>query len=71
MTTPTGKDDNKGKGFQAYIVNEQGEEVLITDEMIDEAMTDIKLQSIGAHTGFTKIITDEMLEESKNKSKDK
>ncbi len=61
----TAKDQPKGMG--AYLINEQGEEIPITDEMIDEAMKDIKLQSIGAHTGYTKAITDEMLEEMKQR----
>jgi hypothetical protein len=46
---------------QAHIVNEKGEEIPITDEMVAESMADVKLQSIGVHTGFTKIITDDML----------
>lgn len=48
---------------QGYILNEKGEEVPITDEMVTDAMKKIKLQSIGAHTGFTKAITDDMLKE--------
>ena len=47
---------------QAYVINEKGEEVPITDLMVEESMKEIKLQSIGAHTGFNKIITDDMLE---------
>ena len=47
-----------------HIVTESGEEIPITDEMVAESMADIKLQSIGAHTGFTKAITDDMLPDS-------
>ena len=46
---------------QGHIINEKGEEIPITDEMVADSMADIKLQSIGAHTGFTKAITDDML----------
>lgn len=52
---------------QGYILNDQGEEIPITDEMVTDAMKKIKLQSIGAHTGFTKAITDEMIEEFKQR----
>lgn len=48
---------------QGYILNDKGEEIPITDKMVNEAMRRIKLQSIGAHTGFTKAITDEMIED--------
>lgn len=48
---------------QGFILNEKGEEVPITDEMVTDAMKKIKLQSIGAHTGFNKAITDEMIRE--------
>lgn len=51
---------------QGYILNDKGEEVPITDDMVTDAMKKIKLQSIGAHTGFTKAITDEMIEEYKS-----
>lgn len=47
---------------QAYVINEKGEEVPITDLMVEESMKEVKLQSIGAHTGFNKVITDDMLE---------
>lgn len=43
------------------IINEHGEEVPITDDMVSESMTKIKLHSIGTHTGFTKAISDDML----------
>ncbi len=46
---------------QGHFINEHGEEVPITDEMVTNSMAEIKLQSIGAHTGFTKAITDDML----------
>lgn len=47
--------------FQAFIVNENGEEIPITDGMVEESMRKAKLKSIGAHTGYTKVITDEMI----------
>lgn len=47
---------------QAYVINEKGEEVPITDLMVEESMKEVKLQSIGAHTGFNKMNTDDMLE---------
>lgn len=47
---------------QAYVINEKGEEVPITDLMVEESMKEVKLRSIGAHTGFNKVITDDMLE---------
>lgn len=53
---------------QGFVLNERGEEVPITDEMVTDAMRKIKLQSIGAHTGFNKAITDEMLEDFKKSS---
>lgn len=46
---------------QGYVLNEKGEEVPITDDMVINSMKEIKLQSIGAHTGFNKVITDDML----------
>lgn len=51
---------------QGYILNEKGEEIPITEEMVTDAMKKIKLQSIGAHTGFNKAITDEMIKEFKS-----
>lgn len=53
----------KPSPVQGYVLNEKGEEVPITDDMVTDAMKDIKLQSIGAHTGFNKAITDDMLKE--------
>ncbi len=53
--------DDKESSAQGCILNEKGEEIPITDKMVTEAMKDIKLQSIGAHTGFNKAITDDML----------
>jgi hypothetical protein len=47
--------------FQGYIINEKGEEVPITQGMVDESLKKAKLKSIGAHTGYTKAITDDML----------
>ena len=68
-----GNDNNTTKGpqspSQGFVLNEKGEEIPITDEMVTEAMKDIKLQSIGAHTGFTKAITDYMLPEKDRENK--
>lgn len=46
---------------ECNVINEHGEESPITDEMVVESMSKIKLESIGAHTGFTKAITDQMI----------
>lgn len=53
----------KAPEFQGYFVNEKGEEVPITEEMMAESMRKIKLKSIGAHTGYTKAVTAEMVAE--------
>ena len=55
--------DEKSAVFQGYVVNEEGEEVPITEEMMADSMARIKLKSIGAHTGYTKAITDDMVPE--------
>lgn len=55
----TGASDSKTA--QAYVINEKGEEIPITDEMVAQSMAEVKLNSIGAHTGFNKVITDDML----------
>ncbi len=47
------------------IIDENGNEVPITDEMIDKACMDAKPQSIGKHTGVMPVITDEMLKKLK------
>lgn len=47
--------------FQGYLINERGEEVPITQSMVDESLEKAKLKSIGAHTGYNKAITDDML----------
>ena len=60
---PTDKQKKRPTHTQGFILNENGEEVPITDEMVTNAMKDIKLQSIGAHTGFNKAITDDMLKD--------
>lgn len=63
--------DNKTKSStskpppQGAIINENGEEVPITDEMIQRALDDIKPKSIGWRTGMMGAITDEMLERRK------
>lgn len=44
-----------------YLINDRGEEIPITDQMVSESMAKIKLKSIGAHTGYTKAITEDML----------
>lgn len=56
--------DNKTSGVLGYVINEKGEEVEITEEMVKESMDEAKLQSIGAHTGYHKKITDDMLEKN-------
>lgn len=50
--------------YQAYWVNEKGEEIPITEEMMAESMSKIKLKSIGTHTGYSKAITPDMLKEA-------
>ena len=65
------KSDNKTPQNQppilSCVVNEKGEEVPITDEMVEQSLDEIKLQSMGVHTGINKIITDEMLSDSDQK----
>ncbi len=53
----------QSKDYQGYVINEKGEEVPITEEMMAESLSKIKLKSIGAHTGYTKAITQEMVAE--------
>lgn len=48
--------------YQGYVINEKGEEILITEEMMADSMRKIKLKSIGAHTGHTKAVTQEMVD---------
>jgi len=55
---PTKATESAPHGFY---INEKGEEVPITEEMVAKSMEKVKLQSIGAHTGYTKAITDDML----------
>lgn len=43
------------------VLNEKGEEIPITDEMVQQSLDEIKYQSMGVHTGINKIITDDML----------
>ena len=43
------------------VLNDKGEEVPITDEMVKQSLDEVKFQSMGVHTGINKIITDEML----------
>ena len=52
--------------YQAYLVNEKGEEIPITEEMMADSMAKIKLKSIGTHTGYTPAITPDMLPETEN-----
>lgn len=52
---------------QGAIIDEHGREVPITDEMIQEALDDIKPQSIGWKTGMMEAITDDMLETAPKK----
>ena len=58
----TSKKD-KAVDYQGYLINEKGEEIPITEEMMAESMRKIKLKSIGAHTGYTKAITPDMVPE--------
>lgn len=48
---------------QGAIIDEHGREVPITDDMIQEALDDIKPQSIGWKTGMMEAITDDMLKD--------
>ncbi len=50
--------------YQAYLLNEKGEEIPITEEMMADSMSKIKLKSIGAHTGYSKAITPDMLQDT-------
>lgn len=64
--TPVGK---KSPDIQFAIINEDGAEIPVTEEMIEKSFSKAKPDSIGKHTvpGMP-IITDEMIEKSKNKS---
>jgi len=62
MKAPKTKKGSSGE-YQGYVINEKGEEVPITEEMMAESMRKIKLKSIGAHTGYTKAITPDMVAE--------
>ncbi len=44
-----------------FVINEKGEEVPITEEMVAQSMSEVKLHSIGAHTGYHQVLTDEMI----------
>lgn len=61
MTSAGDKPVKKSPKVTGYVLNEKGEEVPITEEMVEQSMTEVKLQSMGVHTGYNKIITDEML----------
>ena len=52
--------------YQGYVINDQGEEIPITEAMLAESLSKIKLKSIGTHTGYTKAITDDMVEEAES-----
>ncbi|GAB1264918.1 hypothetical protein NBRC116493_21810 [Aurantivibrio infirmus] len=67
MTKDSNSKDELSSVFQANIVNEKGEEVPITESMVEESMAEAKLQSIGTHTGYNKAITDEMLRKAQEK----
>ena len=58
----TNKSDS-AMDYQGYVINDLGEEVPITEEMMAESMRKIKLKSIGAHTGYTKAITPDMVDQ--------
>lgn len=53
--------DAKKESYQAFLVNEKGEEIPITEEMMADSMAKVKLESIGAHTGYSKAITPDMI----------
>ncbi len=55
---------------QCAVIDENGEEVPITDEMIQHALDEIKPQSIGWKTGMMEAITDDMLEEAEKQQQD-
>lgn len=57
--------DKPEDNSQFAIINEQGEEIPITEEMIEESFASAKPNSIGKHTipGMP-IITDDMLEDN-------
>lgn len=55
--------ETSSSNFQGFLVNEKGEEIPITEEMMEESMRKIKLQSIGTHTGYHPAISDKMLSE--------
>lgn len=61
MTSSGDKPVKKSPKVTGYVLNEKGEEVPITEEMVEQSMNEVKLQSMGVHTGYNKIITDEML----------
>jgi len=69
MSKDSNSKDDQSSVFQANIVNEKGEEVPITDSMVSESMEDAKLQSIGTHTGYNKVVTDEMLRKAQEEKK--
>ena len=58
------KAEKKAREPFGYIINDRGEEIPITEEMVAQSMADIKLQSIGTHTGYNKAISDDMLPNS-------
>lgn len=69
MSKDINSKDDQSSVFQANIVNEKGEEVPITESMVNESMAEAKLKSIGTHTGYNKAITDEMLRKAQEEKK--
>ena len=43
------------------IIDDNGREIPITDEMINEALADVKPLSIGWKSGMMEVVTDDML----------
>jgi len=57
----SGKNTQQQSNPLGFVINEKGEEVPITEEMVTQSMSEVKLHSIGAHTGCHQVVTDEML----------
>ncbi len=61
------KQHTKNTPVGGAIIDEKGNEVPITDDMIKDALTTIKPHSIGWKSGMMDIITDDMLENASKK----
>lgn len=62
MATVKDSSPDKKQGDQGAIIDEHGQEVPITEDMIQQAFDKIKPKSIGWKTGMMEVITDDMLE---------